>query len=68
MTMLDKAFFQYTASKLKDAAPNEVVEYYVRNLICANEGYLDYLIAEYHLPSKDFLKLHERITQLAETK
>lgn len=60
---LDKYFFQYVANKLEGAAPEEIVAYYVENLVFHNGDYLQYLQREYHLPN-DILKLHTKIIEL----
>ena len=62
---IDKYFFQYITRKLEDASPGEIASWYVQNLVFKNGDYLEYLMKEYNLPN-DFLKLHKRITELAE--
>ena len=62
---LTKYVFRHLADKLRGAAPETIVAYYIEHLVFANEGYLDYLIDKYKLPKKDILKIHAKIELLS---
>lgn len=62
---IDSYVFQWLKRELADATSDEVAAFYVDKLIFHNEGYLEYLQAQYHLPN-DILKLHLKICKLAE--
>ncbi len=61
---LEPYIFKYIADKLDGKSPDEIVAWYVQNLIFKNGDYLKGLMERYHLPN-DFLKIHKRIVELA---
>ena len=64
---IDPYAIKHIASKLSNASPDEIVAWYVNNLIFKNAGYLQHLIDKYKLPKNDFLKINKRIIELSAT-
>jgi hypothetical protein len=63
MTWIEKSLFKYIKQTLEKARPEQVIEFYVKNLIFKNEQFFKDLQAKYNLPN-DILKIHQKICNL----
>jgi len=63
----DHFVFKWLVKSLEDAkTPDEICNFYIRGFVFnENVKYLERIMAEYKLPN-DLLKLHKRITVLAD--
>ena len=64
---LEPYLFRYIKQKLHNATPDQIVAFYVDNLVFKNKGYLEDLQRRYKMPN-DILKIHRRICEVAEEK
>lgn len=62
---LEPYVIKYIAERTENMSPDEIVHFYVDNLIFKNVGYLDLLVEKYKLSKKDILKMNARIQELA---
>lgn len=62
---VDHYVFQWVKRELENHQPEDVVAFYVQNLIFKNGRYFEDITTRYHLPN-DILKAHKKILRLAE--
>ena len=61
----DHFVFRWLRDSLLNATIDEVCGFYVEKLVFKNPKYLERIMADYKLPN-DFMKLHKRVTVLAD--